>query len=285
MNTRPTVNSLSGGRTSSYLMVNYPADIEIFALVVSDCHNSNGRFTKDKKLVQMVNDKIAKHSFNKAEVVSTPEDVNTVRVIFDLEQMIGREIRWVRGESWEELMNRKKAVPNMAMRFCTFNLKILPIFEYLQYNQVGIVDMRIGYRYEESERIQSFTQYIDYVDSVNLFGSRRNKWKTKKWRNGVFPLVEDKIIYPTINGFWKERSTIVFPKDSNCQMCFWKDPQQLRKNFEVNPGTMMWGAIQEEIRGHRFKKHMSLLQTAKIGLQNEFVFGTGAGCRSGMCLD
>lgn len=30
-----TVNSVSGGKTSSYLMVNYPADYNIFALVKS----------------------------------------------------------------------------------------------------------------------------------------------------------------------------------------------------------------------------------------------------------
>jgi diphthamide synthase (EF-2-diphthine--ammonia ligase) len=34
-----TINSLSGGKTSSYLAVHYPADIEVFAVVCIDDHN------------------------------------------------------------------------------------------------------------------------------------------------------------------------------------------------------------------------------------------------------
>ncbi len=280
-----TVNSLSGGRTSSYLAANYPADIDIFSLVVSDCHNSNHKFTKDKKLVQRVNDKIEKHSINKKEVVSTPEDVNTIKIIFELEQLIGREIKWVRGVSFEDLIKNKSAIPNQAMRFCTFELKIIPIFEYLKINQHHLVDMRIGYRYDEMERKDKFTSEIKYIDSVNLFGEFRSNWKTIKWRNGSFPMIDDKIIYPTVINFWKPFKNFIFPKDSNCQMCFWKQEQQLRKNFDVNPSIMTWAGVQEAIQGNTFKKENSLLQVAKIGLQLDFMFGTGSGCSSGMCHD
>lgn len=44
-----TVNSLSGGKTSSYIAMNYPADIEIFALCCIDSHNA-GRDI-DKKII------------------------------------------------------------------------------------------------------------------------------------------------------------------------------------------------------------------------------------------
>jgi len=281
----PSVNSLSGGKTSSYLAANYPADIDIFSMVVSDCHNSNHKFTRDKKLVQKVNDKILQHSVNKNEVVSTPEDVNTIKVIFELEQFTGREIKWVRGQSFEELIKNKSAIPNQAMRFCTFNLKIIPIFEYLQSYQHHLVDMRIGYRYDEQERKEKFTTDIKYIDSVNLFGEGRNNWKTIKWRNGSFPLIENGIIHPDVINFWKPYSNFIFPEDSNCQMCFWKQGQQLRKNFDTNPSIMKWASVQEVIQGNTFKKEMSLLQVAKIGLQLDFMFGTGSGCSAGMCTD
>lgn len=281
----PTVNSLSGGKTSSYLAVNYPADIDLFALVVIDCHNANHRFRNDKKLVQKVNDKIQKHSINKSEVISTAEDINTIKIIFELEQLTGREIKWVRGMSWEQLIKYKSAIPNQAMRFCTFNLKIRPIFEYLLINQHHLVDMRIGYRFDEQERKNNFTTDIKYVDSINLFGEYRQNWKTTTWRKGSFPLIDDKVIHPTIIDFWKQYSNFVFPKDSNCQMCFWKQEPQLRKNFDTNPSIMKWAAVQEAIKGNTFKKEMSLLQIAKLGLQLDFIFGTGSGCSSGMCYD
>ena len=50
-----TVNSLSGGKTSSYIAVHYPADIEIFALCCIDCHNAGKNI--DKQMKQRVNDK------------------------------------------------------------------------------------------------------------------------------------------------------------------------------------------------------------------------------------
>lgn len=280
-----TVNSLSGGRTSSYLAANYPADIDIFSLVVADCHNSNHRFRKDKKLVQMVNDKIKKHSLNKNEVISTPEDINTIKIIFELEQFIGREIKWVRGISFEELIAFKAAIPNQAMRFCTFLLKIVPIFEYLKSKDLHFVDMRIGYRYDEQERKDDFTNHIKYVDSVNLFGKFRNKWKTIEWRKGSFPLIEDKIIHPVIVDFWKPHKNFVYPDDSNCQMCFWKQLPQLRKNFDTNPSIMKWAGVQEAIKGNTFKKEMNLFKVAELGLQLDFILGTGSGCGSGMCSD
>ncbi len=283
-NEHTTVNSLSGGKTSSYLAIHYPADIEIFSLVVSDCHNCNTKLSNDKKLLQMVNDKIEKHSLIKDYVNSTPEDIKTIKAIFQLEQKLGKEIVWIRDLSWEQLMNSKKAIPNIAMRFCTHNLKIKPIFEYLVANDFDFVDMRIGYRYGEENRMEKFTTDFKYVDNCNLFGQSRQNWKIKKWRKGSFPLIDNKIIYPTIIDFWKKNTDISFPNDSNCQMCFWKDAQQLRKNFETNPSIMMWGAVQEEIRGNRFKKDISMLQASKIGLQQDFFFGTGAGCNSGMCV-
>jgi hypothetical protein len=50
-----TVNSLSGGKTSSYIAVNYPADYNVFALVRTS--DTNCLFP-DAKIRQIVSDKI-----------------------------------------------------------------------------------------------------------------------------------------------------------------------------------------------------------------------------------
>ena len=78
-----TVNSLSGGKTSSYIAANYPADYNVFALVRT---NDMSCLYPDKKLRQIVSDKIG------VEFIGTLEQDNIIKVMLDLEQFIGKEI-------------------------------------------------------------------------------------------------------------------------------------------------------------------------------------------------
>ena len=50
-----TVTSVSGGKSSAYIAANYPSDFLVFALVCIEDRNCT---PKDKKLVQMVSDRI-----------------------------------------------------------------------------------------------------------------------------------------------------------------------------------------------------------------------------------
>lgn len=279
-----TINSLSGGKTSSYIAVKYPADYEVFSLVCIDCHNAGGPLKKDRKLMQMVNDKLQVYCSDQNEFVATAEDPKTIKVMFDLEQKIGREIIWLRGRGFEQVMDDRKAVPNLFKRFCTTEMKMKPIFEFLFKHTDLPVKMRIGYRYDEMERAGKFNDYFKYVSSVNLFGQRRQNWSNILWRIGDFPLIDNKIIHKHIVDYWNEEE-IDFPEDSNCQNCFHKQPQQLRKNFDTNPAIMTWAGVQESIRENTFRKENSLLEIAKLGLQSEFNFGTGSGCQAGFCTD
>ena len=118
-----TINSLSGGKTSSYMAVHYPADYNIFSLVTIEDINCQ---PKDRSLVQKVSDKLNK------EFIATAEDDKTLKVIFDLEQMIGSEIVWVSGKTFEKVNKYAtggKGLPNMMWRFCTTELKMRPIFD------------------------------------------------------------------------------------------------------------------------------------------------------------
>ena len=93
-----TLNSISGGKTSSYLAKHYPADYNVFSLVrIEDIRCT----PKDKKLVQLVSDKIG------TEFIATAESDKTLQVVLDLEQVIGSEIKWLIGETFESLIKRK----------------------------------------------------------------------------------------------------------------------------------------------------------------------------------
>lgn len=281
-----TVNSLSGGKTSSYIAVHYPADCEIFALCCIDCHNAGRAIPKDMK--QRVNDKLQKYCPDKPEFVATSEDPKILKVMFDLEQMISREIIWVRGMGWEQMINRKGgAIPNIYRRFCTTFLKMEPIFEFLFKYMELPVRMRIGYRYDELERADRFNEsykyafVCEYREKSDIWVHR---WKEIQWRIGEFPLIDDKVFHYMIREFWDGKS-IDFPDDSNCLHCFWKQPAQLRKNFDTDNAIMQWAKIMEMMHYHTFKENLNFFQIEKLPVQLDFFFGTGAGCQAGFCTD
>jgi len=138
-----SVNSISGGKTSAFMAYHYPADVELFALV---CIEAEYCKPKDKSLVKYVSDKIGR------DFVATAESDKTLVVVRDLEQLLGREIKWVVGDTFEQVIRKKKAIPNQMWRFCTTEMKMKPIFDYCQSKVGEIVEMQVGFRYDEKER-------------------------------------------------------------------------------------------------------------------------------------
>ena len=192
---------------------------------------------------------------------------------------MGKEIVWVSGNSFDEVILKKKALPNELMRFCTTEMKLKPIFDWWLKNINDKVKMGIGFRYDEKERADRFT-----TSFKTIVGKRktRNKWEEMEWREGYFPLIEDKIThYPIYK--WAMKSNIDFPKDSNCVGCFHKQVQQLRKNWDDEPLKMQWFSDQE--KKYTWKKQMNFKQIKKVGKQLDFTYGGGSGCQAGFCTD
>lgn len=269
-----SINSLSGGKTSSYMAVHYPANYNIFALVTIEDVKCK---PKDESIIKYVSYKIGK------DFIATAEDDLTLSAMRDLEQLLGKEIIWVVGNTFE-IVNKKatggKGLPNMMWRFCTTELKMRPIFDWWYKNISEKVIMNIGIRYDEMERADNIKNTFK-----GITGKRKtqNKWETIEWRISQFPLIDDKIIHPKVIE-WANKSEIKFPKDSNCVGCFHKPIQQLRKNWDDNPIKMQWFVDQED-KNKRWKKEMNYTEIKKIMLQSEFDFGVGAGCNAGFCTD
>lgn len=279
-----TINSLSGGKTSSYLAANFKADVDIFAMVCIEDHNASGWLRHNKKLLQYANEKLEKFIPLYGEFRATAEDPIIIQTMMDLEQKIGREITWVRGVSFDILISQLNFIPNQIKSICTTKMKMEPIFEHCYLNYGSDIEMRLGIRYDEPERIADISDIFKFPYCCNLYGMGRQKHKEIVWRKLLFPLDENKIMHPHITIYWNDNGDVIFADDTNCQMCFWKPEQQLRKNFDTNKQVMFWAAVQEEIIGHTFKKDVSLLEINKLGLQLDFNFGTGAeNCKSGYC--
>lgn len=265
------VHSLSGGKTSSYMAVHYPADFNVFALVTIEDKKCA---PKDAGIIKYVSDKIGQ------DFIATVEDDTTLYAIRDLEQKLGKEIIWVKGQSFDFIINKGGGwLPSSINRFCTREMKMRPIFDWWYKNIGEKVKMGIGYRWDEMERAERFTTKFK-----GIVGKRKtqNKWEEIEWREGWFPLIDNKIIHPTVVK-WANQSGIKFPSDSNCVGCFHKPVQQLRKNFEDNPLKMQWFRDKEGKRS--WKDGYKYAEIEKMPLQIDFDFGGGAGCNAGFCTD
>lgn len=255
-----TVNSLSGGRTSSYLAVKYPADYEIFSVVCIDDETSR---LKDKSMNDYINNKLHKFIPEFGEFIATAEDDKTLYVMRDLEQFLGREIIWVRGMSFDNIIDKgtQNRLPSWARRYCTEKMKLLPIFLWWFENIGEKVKMRIGFRANEFDRMLRFFNNSDPVNfkipiSCNTYGSKRQNHTNYNWRFCEMPLIKDQIFENEIREFWdkygyiggtlfQELKKMDFPEISNCVGCFHKPEELLAAMAEINPFKMGWFAKQE----------------------------------------
>lgn len=276
-----TVNSLSGGKTSSYMAIHFPADIEIFSCV---CIDYKPAAPKDKAILNYVLEKLNGH------FIASAESVKTLKVMMQLEQKIGKEIIWVRGKSFDQVIDEAECLPTWNRRFCTTDLKIIPIFEYL-YPRYGKVKMNIGFRADEYERRKRGTEnvLIHHPVSCNLFGNRRQKWDKFEWRKNQFPL--EKTFHFEIIKYWQQFPDFKFPKDSNCAGCHHKPPELINQNHIDEPEILEWFALQEEKKkkkgakintfhddGIPYREKFKMNFTQKI----DFDFTM---CNSGSCTD
>lgn len=114
-------NSLSGGKTSSWMAVHFPADLDIFSCV---CINYPKAAPKDPAIRKYAEEKL------NGNFIASAEHDKTLKVMMQLEQLIGRQIVWVRGKDFDTVIDEAGCLPTWNHRFCTVELKILPILEY-----------------------------------------------------------------------------------------------------------------------------------------------------------
>lgn len=242
-----TVNSLSGGKTSSYIAANYPADYNVFALVRT---KDKSCMFPDKKIRQIVSDRIGK------EFIGTLEDDTIIFTMLDLEQFIGSKIDWVSGETFDDVIfNKGKGklsyLPQSNMRFCTTEMKIKPIAQYC-YERSLPVDMRIGFRANEQSRAKTSLKKLE-KDGMQLFkfhvGFHKNgnkKWKELVYRKFSFPLIEDGIFKDNIEAYWKDKP-VRFAWFNNCVGCMGASPFYLKHQYNKNRNKIEWFIKQEEM--------------------------------------
>ncbi len=276
-----TVNSISGGKTSAYIAAHYPADYNVFALVRTDDKNC---MFPDPKIRQKVSDKIG------AEFIGTLEDDTIIYTILDLEQYIGRKITWVTGKTFDKtIITTKKGtkyLPNKVARYCTTELKTIPILKW-QYEQIKKpVIMRFGYRANENKRA------VRMLDKTNDNGftvvkatfskkKGRNVWGYYEYCKPEFPLINDNIYKDTIEKYWQDKP-VRFAYMNNCVGCWWRSPLLLKKMSNKYPNKMKWFAEQETSKS-KWRSDVSYKDIISWETQTELFDDDFNDCDSGYC--
>ena len=278
-----TVNSLSGGKTSSYIAANYPADYDVFSLVRIEDKNA---LFPDKKIRQQIEDRI------QAPFIATAEDDMIVYTMLDLEQFIGRKITWVTGKTFDDITTRKDKVylPNKVQRFCTVEMKIEPMFYWWAEHIGEPIEMRIGFRANETRRAKNM---LDRCNSKGLSEFKatfekhkdgRNKWENIAYQKPSFPLIDANIYKDTIEQFWLDKP-VRFAYMNNCVGCFHKSPLLLRKMWDKHPSKLEWFAKREResTNNANWRSDMSYDEIKKWNSQFELFDDDFNECDSGYC--
>ena len=284
-----SVNSLSGGKTSSYIAVHYPADYNVFALVRT---NDKNCMFPDKKLRQLVSDKIG------SEFIATLEMDTIIYTMLDLEQKIGTKIDWVTGLTFEEVVSapQNNVLPSPIRRYCTAEMKLKPIFEWWQKEINEVVEIRIGFRSNEHKRAANMIKKLNkngcleqkYISGKTKNG-KRNKWAVAEWQKPTFPLIslENPINKREIEKYWKNE-TVRFAKLNNCVGCFHRSVPLLKKMWQTHENKMQFFS---DLEKNRIYANDTLKATNEItyqkikdwDLQTELSFDDFDECDSGYC--
>lgn len=285
-----TVNSLSGGKTSSYIAAHYPADYNVFALVRT---NDKSCLFPDKKIRQIVSDKIGK------EFIGTLEMDTIIYTMLDLEEYIGKEIHWVTGKSFEDVITRGKnnkiQLPTPMRRFCTVEMKIEPIFNFWNENIKEIVETRIGFRANETKRAKTMMDRCAETGGVMTFKTivgksktgNRNKWADIPYQIPSFPLINDNIYKDKIEKYWKDKP-VRFAYMNNCVGCMHRTPVLLKHMDNKEPNKIQWFINQEEkamksYKNNQWKKDITYQQIRNSLTQIKLFDDDFNECDSGYC--
>jgi hypothetical protein len=264
------------------MAVHYPADFNLFALVRTD---DNKCLFPDAAVRKIVSDRIG------AEFIGTLEQDDIIYTMLDLEQYIGKEIVWISPKTFEQVIKEhstksNKYLPNVMQRFCTVDMKVNPIKNWLYENTELPIVMRMGFRANETSRAvrmisrqrEDGIEYDRFV--VGSMGSR-NKWGELPYRVVQFPLIENHIFKDQIEKYWQDKP-VRFAYMNNCVGCFHRNEILLKHMSDKEPSKFDWFVRQETDKA-KFKKGTSYSSIREHKLQIDLFDSDFNDCDSGYC--
>ena len=241
------VLSFSGGRTSAYMMYTCHSDLVIFANTGKEAEGTLDFVRKcgeyfDKEIIWL---EYTTDNEQKFKVV----DFKTAN----------RE-----GKPFKQLIEKRKHLPNVMMRFCSMELKALTIRRYLKslgYN-LHDIDMLLGIRYDEPNRYH------------RLKGNNRNTWEN------VMPLYKMKKTKEMVLQFWKDQpfDLDINKYEGNCDLCFLKGTTKKVELLRQKPDVAKWWMEMEGYIGATFNKKYSIKQLLTMSERQLTIFDNDIDC-------
>lgn len=147
------------------------------------------------------------------------EHPKTYKFLHDFEAFENIPIIWLKYEGgFKRLIEKRKMIPNIAMRFCTIELKIKTARRYLRSIGLTKYENIIGFRYDEQNRIKNYKEH----------------WKTVVTS---FPLNDAKITKQDVLRYWAGKPYDLETPDilGNCDLCFLKGKNVIIQILRQHP--------------------------------------------------
>lgn len=238
----PTCISFSGGRTSAYMLykvleahqMSLPSDAVV-------CFANTGK--EDEATLKFVHD--CSVNWNVPIVWLEYRDAEETK---DRWTEVTYETASRNGEPFEAVIRKKNYLPNPVTRFCTIEMKIKPIANYLL--SIGMCEKRshgehmswVGIRADEPRRAAKIERDRTPLVSAGVTKEMVGEF----WRKQPFDLE-----LPNINGVTYH---------GNCDLCFLKGARQTISLIQEKPERAIWWAKMEALAlasrpdGARFRK-------------------------------
>lgn len=158
------------------------------------------------------------------------------------------------GEPFSALNAQRKFLPNVAMRFCTLEMKLKTEYRYARSLGWDAWDSYVGIRADEPKRVSKIRGRAGPDDRAEK----------------CMPLVDAGITKDHVLQFWREQPfDLQVPEGlGNCDLCFLKGRETLQR--VATPERVAWWAAEEEKRQATFVKHgvkyANLLSAPACGL-------------------
>ena len=232
----PTVISFSGGRTSGLMLRR-----------VLDAHG--GVLPPDVHVVFANTGKERPETLRFVAECATRWDVPIHWIERDRSRPKGQRWREVTaatactdGALFAALIEEHCFLPNVIMRFCTTELKVFPMRDYMRAQTSERWTNVIGLRRDEPKRVMGIR-------------SRSNSWDTD------CPLYDAGVTVEDVAAFWRAQpfDLGLQPWEGNCDGCFLKAFSILERIERDRPGTLDWWVEQERRRNAKFARERTYL--------------------------
>ena len=143
------------------------------------------------------------------------------------------------GKPFADLITKRNYLPNPIARFCTSDLKVIPMKKFMQDQGHQDFTSVIGLRADEHRRVA--------------------KLRSDPTRDIAMPLADANVTREDIIAWWTAQPfDLQLPHDDpafgNCDLCFLKGASRIERVIRHEPDRARWWADQESKIGARFRK-------------------------------